>query len=80
MCYHLLCYWPIIHNSSWRYVLKFSLSNFSEVNDLLIRIELENVQTENISTSINVKCYNVLIKGLLSDSQEFLGILSDLDI
>ena len=65
---HVLGYWPTIHeNLEYLSSTSSSHSHFSEINELLNKHPTQNwaknVQTENISTPINVQCYDKLIEG-----------------
>ena len=56
--FHLLCYWPTIHNSITKICPKFQVfsSHFFEVDELLDEQWAKIVQSEKISNPIYVEC------------------------
>ena len=79
---HLLCYWPIIHNSISKICPKFQVirSHVFEVYDLLDEHWAKIVQSENISTPIYVESDLDKMYQTKVCLQEFWYFVSGLDI
>ena len=75
-----LMYWPTSNNLLSKICPEFQVfsSHISELGDLLDENRAKNVRTQNISIPIYGECYNMCWSRFCF--QEFLCILSDLDI
>ena len=75
---HLLCYWPIIHNSISKISPKFQVISSHFFDGRSMSCSMKIVRSENISTPIYVKCDKMYRSKVCV--QEFSYFVSGLDI